>query len=346
MTLKQLKQQLNENHQLILKELGMTIEVFNNNVYSTCPVHGGDNPRGFSYSPSKGIWRCWTRDCHQEHSNDILGLIQGVLSEEGSREVSFKDALLWACETLKCDVPMSNSKGTTTEPPEEVEISLENKINNALKRKIVNHVPKTIDIDCDVQIPSKYFIERGFKAETLKHFEVGDCGYCENNLRDRAIIPIHEDSGKSVVGIIARTLKEYRLPKFLFHPTGFDKRFYFYNYHRAIQHITNNNIPYLYITEGQGDVWRLYEAGVKNAVSIFGKTLSEQQLTKLKSMRVSSLIILTDDDQAGRESKVAISRQLSRTHNLIFPRIYNKDIGNMSIDQIKTDILSNLKGTY
>ena len=132
-----------------------------------------------------------------------------------------------------------------------------------MRRKIVNHTPKSIDIDCNVQIPSAYFIERDYQAATMKHFGVGDCGYCENNLRDRAIIPIHDDSGKSVVGIIGRTIKEYRLPKFLFHPTGFDKRYYFYNYHRAIKHITDNNIPYLYITEGQGDVWRLYEAGVK-----------------------------------------------------------------------------------
>ena len=240
-------------------------------------------------------------------------------------------------------MPVSSNKGTTTSPPEEVEEDLSTKISRAMRRKIVNHTPKSIDIDCNVQIPSAYFIERDYQAATMKHFGVGDCGYCENNLRDRAIIPIHDDTGKSVVGIIGRTIKEYRLPKFLFHPTGFDKRYYFYNYHRAIKHITDNNIPYLYITEGQGDVWRLYEAGVKNAVSIFGKTLSDQQINKLKSMRVSSLIILTDDDQAGRESKVAISRQLSRTHNLIFPRIYNKDIGNMSIEQIKKDILSNLE---
>ena len=45
MTLQELKKKLNEEHEFIFKELGMKIEVFNRNVYSTCPVHGGDNPR-------------------------------------------------------------------------------------------------------------------------------------------------------------------------------------------------------------------------------------------------------------------------------------------------------------
>ena len=31
-----------------------------------------------------------------------------------------------------------------------------------------------------------------------------------------------------------------------------------------------------YILEGQGDVWRVHEAGVKNAVGLFGKTFLEQ----------------------------------------------------------------------
>ena len=54
-------------------------------------------------------------------------------------------------------------------------------------------------------------------------------------MKDRAIIPIHNDTGESVVGIIGRATKHYRTPKFLFYPTGFNKRHYFYNYHRALK---------------------------------------------------------------------------------------------------------------
>lgn len=346
MTLKEVKKLLNKRAPFIFEELGMKCEIFSQNIYSTCPVHGGDNPRGFSYSPARGVWRCWTRECQNDHSNDVLGLIQAVLSQEGSEDVSFKDALVWACERLGCDVPLGGGKATTTEPPQEVEEDILHKATRILSQKTDSMEVKAVEIECDIQTPSKYFISRGFRPDTLKHFDVGDCYDCNAYLRDRAIIPIHDDSGKICVGIIARTIKEYRQPKFLFQPTGFDKRFYFYNYHRAIKHITENQIPYLYISEGQGDVWKLYEAGVKNAVSIFGKTLTEQQIQKLNKMPVTTLIVLTDDDQAGRESKVAIQRQLHRSHKLIFPRIYNKDVGNMSTEQIQNDILSTLKGTY
>ena len=54
-------------------------------------------------------------------------------------------------------------------------------------------------------------------------------------MKERAIIPIHNDDWNNVVGIIGRSIKEYRMPKFLFIPKGFDKRYYFYNYHRAIE---------------------------------------------------------------------------------------------------------------
>lgn len=346
MTLKELKIRLNKNAPKIFEALGMKTEIFSRNIYSTCPVHGGDNPRGFSFSPSIGVWRCWTHECQNDHSNDVLGLVQAVLSEEGSREVSFKDALQWACEVLGCDIPHSGGKSTsTTEPPEEEELDFYSKANKVFV-KSEEHNTETFCVDCDVAFPSQYFINRGFEPETMDHFEVGDCTDASKYLRDRAIIPIHDDSGKNVVGIIARTVKEYRQPKFLFQPTGFDKRFFFYNYHRAYKHIIENNIPYLYITEGQGDVWRLYEAGVKNAVSIFGKTLSTQQIDKLNHMPVTTIIVLTDDDQAGRESKIAIHRQLQRSHKLIFPSLPNKDVGDMSPTKIQETILNNLKGTY
>ena len=351
MTLKKIKEYLNQNAVKVFDALGMKTEVFNQNIYSTCPVHGGDNPRGFSFSPQRGVWRCWTRDCQNDHSSDLIGLIQAVLSEEGSVEVSFKDAVLWACQTFALETPNFKASTTTEEPEEELEedVILENKVLNTWNKPVqsLDYKLDTFNIECELDFPSQYFIDRGYEPDTMRYFEVGDCNDCHDYLRDRAIIPIHDDSGENVVGIIGRAVKEYRQPKFLFHPKGFDKRYLFYNWHRAIKHVLEEKIPYLYITEGQGDVWRLYEAGVKNAVSIFGKTISQQQITKLMTYpQISNLIILTDDDQAGRQSKVAIARQLQRTHRLTFPTLSNKDVGNMSPQRIKETILHNLKGTY
>ena len=341
MNLQEIKQKLNENAALVFKELGMKCETFSDNIYSTCPVHeGSDNPRAFSFSPHKGIWKCWTRDCQSEYKNDMFGLIMGALSAQEGREVDFKEALQWACKIL--NISYRYSKQSNIKKEEEEEDHLQQII------KIINNQPKThehktIKIDCDIKIPSDYFIHRGYNKRTMKHFGVGDCNE-DGIIKERAIIPIHDDTGTNLIGVIGRSTRDYRIPKFLFHPKGFDKRYCFYNYHRAIEKAKETSC--LYIVEGQGDVWRLYEAGVINAVSIFGKNITEQQQEKLVNLPITHLIILTDNDQAGRESKVQIKRQLGRMFKLTFPKLSRKDIGDMKVKDIKVNILSKLKGTY
>ena len=65
--LKQLKKKLGENHLEVFERLNMKYEDFGDNVYCTCPAHeDSDNPRAFSYSVEKGIWKCWTRDCQSQ----------------------------------------------------------------------------------------------------------------------------------------------------------------------------------------------------------------------------------------------------------------------------------------
>ena len=123
-----------------------------------------------------------------------------------------------------------------------------------------------------------------------------------------------------------------------------NKSNFLYNYHRAISKAVETSC--LFITEGQGDVWKLYEAGIENAISIFGKDLSIKQADKVLGSGVTKLVILTDNDQAGRESKMQMQRQLSRMFKLYFPRMTRKDIGDMTVSSIKDNILPQVRGTY
>ena len=338
MDLKQIKSLLNKNIDKVFSELGIDHEKFGDNMYCKCPVHeSSDNPKAVSYSTSRKMWKCWTRDCQSEYGSDIFGLIKGALSNQSGEEVDFKQALKWACNLLNIK---SNYKEAKIEEVEEDELST---IINIFKPRQFKHKEKYISIDCDLSVPSDYFVNRNFSKNTLRHFGVGDC-YNKGKLYERAIIPIHNDTGRKLVGAIGRSIKEYRTPKFLIYPKGFDKRYYFYNFHRAIK--TAEQTSCLFILEGQGDVWKMHEAGVKNAVSLFGKTISEQQSEKLKKLSITTLIILMDNDQAGREARMQVQRQLGRMYKLIFPRLSRKDVGDMHPDQIKTDILSNLKGCY
>jgi len=149
--------------------------------------------------------------------------------------------------------------------------------------------------------------------------------------------------GEKIVAYIGRSTQSFLKPKFLF-TRGFNKNKYLYNYHRAIDKARETSC--LFVTEGQGDVWKLYEAGVENAISIFGKSVSPVQKSILEKSGITKLVVLTDNDQAGREAKMKIQRDMSRMFKVVFPRLSRKDVGDMSVEDITTNVLPQLKGMY
>jgi 5S rRNA maturation endonuclease (ribonuclease M5) len=336
MELQTIKKTLNNKAELVFTKLGMKYEVFGDNIYSTCPVHdSSDNPRAFSFSSDKGIWKCWTRDCQHQYRNDIFGLIRGALSKEQGHDVGFGAALRWACDLI-------NVKQATTTPLPETNQS-DDFQSLVSVFNVEEHIKSYASVELEkLEYPSKYFLGRGFHKQTLEYFGVGDCTNPSSKMYDRSVIPIHDDSGEKIVGLIGRSVKEYKTPKFLLYPKGFNKVDFFYNYHRAIKSVQDTG--YLFLVEGQGDVWKLYEAGIHNAMSLFGKTLSKEQESKLYKMPVTHIIVLTDNDQAGREAKTQLQRQLNRAYKLSFPKLHAKDVGEMTIDQIKDSIFPQIKG--
>jgi DNA primase len=185
--------------------------------------------------------------------------------------------------------------------------------------------------------------ERHFKKETMIEFGVGDCLDKKSPYKYRAVIPIEDHDGIRV-GFIARAMKDYMEPKFLIEK-GFEKKHCLYNYHRAKETAIAKST--LFIVEGQGDVWRLWECGVKNVVGLFGKEILPQQEDLINRMGVTRLVILLDHDQPGREAKAKIKRMLGRYYKLYFPDIPTKrDIGQMSPESLKENILTKFKDFY
>jgi len=331
--LKQLKSELNAKVKEIFSKLGMEYEDCGDNIYCCCPIHDeSDNPRAFSFSTSKNIWKCWTRDCQQLHNNDIFGLIQGVLSKQNGSTVNFSDVLKWI-DQFHISKPNESSKKNTEDEFTKLVSSV---------RKSISRKPNSPELLFNFETckPSKYFLKRGFKEETLMYFDITDCIDKTSKLYDRSIIPIHDYNGDKIVGCTARAIKEYKSPKFLLYPSGFDKRFYLYNLHRAKQYIHEKS--QLILVEGQSDVWRLYEANINNVVGIFGRTLSKEQENILHRLPITHIVILLDNDQSGREAKIQLQRQLSRMYKLSFPRIFTKDIGEMTVEQIQNILIPQL----
>ena len=332
---------LNKVKDIIFKDIDKLLDSFGldyrrdgDNIFMKCPIHeGSDNPNALSFSVEKQMWRCWTRGCHENHSSDIWGFIKAVLDTD-----SFSDALRHVCKVYEVDGAKGNEQQTPKAPNGDFN-TLVNRFRTKPQRKTT---PQEVFIG---PFPSKmlngspYFESRGFKRETLSFFDVKDSDSLV--MKNRSIIPIVYQGSK--VGFIARSTKEWVQPKYLF-SEGFRKTDYLYNYDNAIEKAQRVNC--LFLVEGQGDVWKLYEAGVNNVVGLFGKDISKQQKRLLLNSGITKLVILTDNDQAGRESKIKIKREMSRLFKLVFPKMHTKDLGNMFLEKIKEDILEDLKGCF
>ena len=90
------------------------------------------------------------------------------------------------------------------------------------------------------------------------------------------------------------------------------------------------------LVEGQGDVWRLYEAGILNCVGLFGCSITDTQLVKLESSGAMSLVVLMDNDEAGKKAREQITSKCERLFNIYFPEMeeHNKDVGEMNVEDI------------
>ena len=324
-----------KNIEPLLESLDIKYDHQGPNYFSICPIHAGsDNNRALSISTDRKNWRCWTRGCHEVHGRDIFGFVKGILASRTTKEITFVDALKYICKIYKINTNNVEKTIKVEEPHELTEI--------VKVFECKPHVCKNSKIESiKLADSSTYFQNRGFLPETLRYFCVAD-SLEVGQMKNRAAISVHNSDGE-LIAYIGRATKSYITPKFIF-TKGFRKTDYLYNHHRAIPFIVDKSC--LIITEGQGDVWRLYEAGVKNCVSIFGREISEAQHNLILNMNITRMIVLTDDDQAGRESKFKIQRQFSRMLSLSFPTLSKKDIGDMSVDQVKETILPQIKGYY
>jgi 5S rRNA maturation endonuclease (ribonuclease M5) len=321
----------------LLETFGLEYEQVADNIFMRCPIHeGSDNPQAVSISLSKNAWRCWTRGCHDEFGTDIFSFIRGLLYAKGESH-EFSDALRKVCEIYNVNNAQARVE-KKQKPREDSFLDLVKTFRKTDNRSTLV-TPEFFKVNTLGNSP--YFEGRGFRRGTLSHFGVEDCSNNKSAMRHRSIIPITQ-RGKQV-GYIARSTKDWLQPKYLF-SEGIRKTDYLYNYDEAIK--VANEKHCLFLVEGQGDVWRLYEAGVRNVVGLFGKDISTTQRSLLLKSGVTSLVVLTDNDQAGRESKIKINRELGRLFNLFFPVTYGKDLGDTSVEKIRAEILINLRGHY
>jgi 5S rRNA maturation endonuclease (ribonuclease M5) len=335
-----------------------------------CPIHDGDNSSAFNLYHTgdhyRGNWKCRTHNCEKFFKASILGFIRGVLSKnkfdwsgENDETVSFTDTISFVKKFLGNDLNGFKISGSdiekkkfssvinyiTTDKPDALPI---NRINRKTARSALN-------------IPSEYFINRGYRSEILDKYDVGLCNTAGKEMFERVVVPIYNHDYKFIVGCSGRsifdkceTCKFYHSPnkdcpnddnKWLFskwrHSKNFQAQNHLYNFWFAQEHISQTN--QVIIVESPGNVWRLEENGIHNSVAIFGSSLSNRQKILLDSSGAMDMIILTDNDEAGQKAAEQIRSKCENTYRIFIPKISKADVGEMNSEEIQNEIKQYIK---
>jgi 5S rRNA maturation endonuclease (ribonuclease M5) len=71
---------------------------------------------------------------------------------------------------------------------------------------------------------------------------------------------------------------------------------------------------------------------------MFGSSLSDRQKILLDSSGAMTLIILTDNDDAGRKAGEQIKNKCQNTYRIFIPKISKNDVGDMTKEEINNEI--------
>ena len=277
-----------------------------------CPIHKGSNPTQFRISISKNIWNCFS-EC--KHGGNVLDFIARM------DDVSILAAANKAIEWFHLD-------------PEEMSVNSEGEAGNEAPKSGDAPRPKPAAKPAPVQEkgePNKplkfrleklerehpYLAERGLTLETIVDFGIGFCA--KGMMAERIAIPIHNPEGNVVAyagrfpGEPAEDTPKYKLPQ------GFRKSLELFNLDRA-----GKEPGSLVIVEGFFGCMKLHQFGCRRVVALMGSTMSaaQEELIKRHTDRNSQVIVMLDEDEAGRAGREDIAVRLAK---FVFVKIHTFD---------------------
>ncbi len=294
----------------------------------TCPIHGSDSLGNSKIRLTDGTWRCFSGNCCSTYGKTIMGLIRGTFVATGQPSD-------WR------DVQDFIDGGHTVCPI----------------ARIIKEAPDLFKDESTLpkmEIPSKYYLTRGFSEESLKYFGVGDA--YKFPYKHKAIIPIRYLNGE-YMGFSARSHWP-NCPKCEYHHNKYetciskkdDFHFMFKRWKHSknlqkgktlygIEKIKSLNTDKIALLEGPSCVWKLYDYNIP-AVACLGKDFSKDRYELLVNCGIKKILFIPDNDEAGLEFKNRFVTSYHDKFDIYLPHINKKDVSEMTDSDIKQYIVS------
>ncbi len=283
------------------------------NLIGLCPFHNEKTP-SFIVSPAKGIFKCF--GCGKGGNS-----VQFVMEHE---QLSYPDALRFLAKKYHIEIQEREISNEERQQQDDRESMFA--VNKFAQEYFSTNLHQHAE---GVAVGKSYFLERGFREDVIKKFQLGYCldnktaftqealknGYKKEFLertglsvfyengysdrfRGRVIFPVHTLTGK-VVAFGGRILqKDKDKAKYVNSPESdiYHKSEELYGMFFAKNAIVKQNRCFL--VEGYADVLSMYQAGVENVVASSGTSLTLGQIQKIKRF-TDNITVIYDGDAAG-----------------------------------------------
>lgn len=327
---------------LFLDYFKCPVRKYRNRKVGCCPVHSGDNKTAFNYYNDRQAWCCFTRGCHKDYGWSPVYLIQGLLSKQHEEKVSFKDTVKFVCDALDTnfeDLPKLEIEQPVIEPRK----------NNNLDINIDLYKSRLI-------IPCPHYSKK-FDKSIIEKQLIGFCNSYGKFFNQRSVVPILDRKGQNVIACYGRSIYEecgkckgyhkqgfycpaYYSPKWR-SSIGFCTDLFLYNYWAALPSIISTKT--IFITESVGNVLRLLEFGIDNAVACFGTQFSSYQQEIVENSGADRVIYIKDAGEAGYIASQRVQKILGS--KCIVPELnLEDDIAKVPKIDFEKKILLSLKG--
>lgn len=284
------------------------------NLVGLCPFHSDKSP-SFYVSPAKNICKCFA--CGEGGT-----AVHFIMKHE---QLNYFDALRYLAK--KYNIELQEKELTEAEKQLHGDRESMFIVNTFAQRYFSTQLYEHLE---GKSVGMRYFIERGFREDTIKKFQLGygldkrdaffqaavkngykkeylektglvavrDDGSVYDRFRGRVIFPVHTVSGK-VVAFGGRVLKkDDKAAKYVNSPESeiYHKSNELYGIYFAKQAIVKNDKCFL--VEGYTDVISMHQAGVENVVASSGTALTQGQIRLIRRF-TNNITVLYDGDAAG-----------------------------------------------